>query len=91
LIVWARARLGAPSLPAKVGALKVLAVPVPGDVKATIRIRSVEGATIISDVELIDSAQVRFAVLAGSESTVSSTLTRAFTADASVVQPAPQA
>ncbi|MDX2011704.1 MAG: PfaD family polyunsaturated fatty acid/polyketide biosynthesis protein [Myxococcaceae bacterium] len=91
LIVWSRARLGAPCLPSKVGALKCLAAPTPGDVKATIRVRSAEGSTVIADVELFDAAQVRFAVLEGAEATVSSTLNRAFAADAAIVQPTPQA
>jgi PfaD family protein len=91
LIVWSRARLGAPCLPSKVAALKCFALPAPGDVKATIRVRSTEGATVIADVELTDSSQVRFAVLEGAEATVSSTLNRAFSADAAIVQPTPQA
>jgi hypothetical protein len=91
LIVWSRARLGAPCLPSKVAALKCLATPAPGDVKATIRVRSAEGATVIADIELVDAAQVRVAVLEGAEATVSSTLNRAFSADASAVQPTPQA
>jgi NAD(P)-dependent dehydrogenase (short-subunit alcohol dehydrogenase family)/acyl carrier protein len=91
LIVWSRARLGAPCLPSKVGALTWLAMPAPGDMKATIRVRAAEGATVVADVELVDSAQVRVAVLEGAEATVSSTLNRAFAADAPVVQPTPQA
>ncbi|MCA3011247.1 MAG: SDR family NAD(P)-dependent oxidoreductase, partial [Myxococcaceae bacterium] len=91
LIVWSRARLGAPCLPSKVGALELLATPAPGEVTATIRVRATEGATIVADVELLDVERARFAVIEGAEATVSSTLNRAFSPDAVAVQVTSQA
>lgn len=86
LIVWSRARNGAPCLPSKVGALVVHRPLVSGDVKALVRVRAVEGATVTADVELHDPAGLA-AQLVGAEATISATLSRAFVAEPSLVQP----
>ena len=87
LIVWARAQRGAPSLPSKLGALRVLKPFAAGDVKAIVRIRSVDGAIVTSDIDLVDASGVLAAKLEGYECTVSASLSRAFTADATTIQP----
>ncbi|MBM4782691.1 MAG: SDR family NAD(P)-dependent oxidoreductase [Archangiaceae bacterium] len=87
LIVWARAQRGAPSLPSKLGALRVFKPFAPGDVKAIVRIRSVDGAIVTSDIDLVDASGVLAAKLEGYECTVSASLSRAFTADATTIQP----
>jgi len=86
MIVWARAQLGAPSLPSKLGGVRVVRPFTPGDVKAIIRVRSVDGAIVTADVDLIDASGALAAQLEGYECTVSASLTRAFTADSQPLQ-----
>ncbi len=81
LIVWARAQLGAPSLPSRLGAIRVLRPFAAGDVKALVRVRAIDGAIVTSDIDLVDASGALAVQLEGYECTVSGSLSRAFTAD----------
>ncbi|MFO0597024.1 MAG: PfaD family polyunsaturated fatty acid/polyketide biosynthesis protein [Myxococcaceae bacterium] len=81
LIVWTRARLGAPSLPTRLESLRWFGEPGSSQLHAVIKVRSVEGATVTSDIELTDGNQQLVARLGGYQCTVSSTLVRAFDAE----------
>jgi hypothetical protein len=78
LIVWCRAQKGAPSLPAQLGALRQWAPFPAGSMRATVRVRESLGATVVSDVDLLDDAGRVVARLEGYVCTVSPTLDRAF-------------
>ncbi len=83
LIVWTRARLGAPSLPTRLETLRWFAAPTGTQLRCTVKVRSIEGATVTSDVELIEADGTLIARLGGYQCTVSSTLARAFEAELS--------
>ena len=83
LIVWTRARLGAPSLPTRLETLRWFAEPKGTQLRATVKVRSVEGATVTSDVELLEADGALVARLSGYQCTVSSSLARAFEAELS--------
>jgi NAD(P)-dependent dehydrogenase (short-subunit alcohol dehydrogenase family) len=91
LIVWARAQLGAPSLPSKLGLVRVLRPFSNGDVKAVVRVRSIEAAIVISDIDLVDASGALAVQLEGYECTVSGSLSRAFTAEPQPLQSTPPA
>ncbi|MBS1153322.1 MAG: omega-3 polyunsaturated fatty acid synthase, partial [Myxococcaceae bacterium] len=78
LILWCREQRGAPSLPSRVGAWRQFKPFPTGSVRATVRVREVEGAAITSDVDLLDEAGEVVAQLEGCVCTVSPTLDRAF-------------
>ncbi len=91
LIVWTRARLGAPSLPSRLESLRWFR-PLAGDsVRAVVKVRSVEGASVLSDIELIDAEGALVARLTGYGCTVSATLARAFESESSSIRPIPSA
>jgi hypothetical protein len=52
-----------------------------------VKVRSVEGASVVSDVELLDAAGAVVAKLQGYQCTVSSTLARAFENEPAAVRP----
>ncbi|MGV3621522.1 MAG: polyketide synthase dehydratase domain-containing protein, partial [Archangium sp.] len=91
LIVWTRARLGAPSLPTRLETLRWFAEPKSTQLRATVKVRSVEGATVTSDVELLEADGTLVARLSGYQCTVSSTLARAFEAELSSSRTTPSA
>ncbi|MDP3501667.1 MAG: PfaD family polyunsaturated fatty acid/polyketide biosynthesis protein [Myxococcales bacterium] len=81
MIVWARAQLGAPSLPSRLGSVRVLRPFSAGDVKAIVRVRAIDGAIVTSDIDLVDASGALAVQLEGYECTVSNSLSRAFTAE----------
>ncbi len=87
LIVWTRAIRGAPSLPSKLGTVRVFGTFAAGDAKAIVRIRSTEGAIVTSDVDLLDATGALVARLDGYECTVSGSLNKAFAADPQLLNP----
>ncbi|MFZ5440968.1 MAG: PfaD family polyunsaturated fatty acid/polyketide biosynthesis protein [Myxococcota bacterium] len=91
LIVWTRARLGAPSLPSRLESFRWLSRPTSPTVRAVAKIRSVDGALVTSDVDLIDVSGALVARLSGYQCTVSSTLLRAFESDPSSLRSNPSA
>ena len=91
LIVWTRARLGAPSLPTRLDTLKWFAAPTGNQLRATVKVRSIEGATVTSDIELLETDGTLVARLGGYQCTVSSTLARAFEAELSSSRTTPSA
>ena len=91
LIVWTRARLGAPSLPSRVDSLRWLRPIVGASVRAVVKVRSVEGASVVSDIELVDATGALVGKLSGYQCTVSSTLARAFESESSSIRSTPSA
>jgi hypothetical protein len=87
LIVWTRARLGAPSLPTRIEALRWYQPVTGAPLRAVVQLRSVEGASVVSDVELLDAAGALVAKLVGYQCTVSATLARAFEAEPAAARP----
>jgi NAD(P)-dependent dehydrogenase (short-subunit alcohol dehydrogenase family)/acyl carrier protein len=87
LIVWARAIRGAPSLPSRVGAVKIFGAFAPGDAKAVVRVRSIEGSIVTSDIELFDASGALAVRIDGYECTVSGSLNKAFAADPQLLHP----
>jgi hypothetical protein len=90
LIVWCRAQRGAPSLPSQLGALRQWAPFPAGQVRAVVRVRDAQGASVTSDVDLLDEAGRVVARLEGYVCTVSPSLDRAFRAPQPVLAPAIQ-
>ena len=82
LILWCREQRGAPSLPSRVGAWRQFKPMPASSVRASIRVREVEGAVVTSDVDLLDDSGEVVAQLEGCMCTVSVTLDRAFHPDA---------
>jgi NADP-dependent 3-hydroxy acid dehydrogenase YdfG len=81
LIVWCRAHLGAPSLPSRVGRLRLFALPLPASVRAVVRIRALEGMVVRSDIDLLDADGVVRARFEDFVCTASPSLQRAFAAE----------
>jgi NAD(P)-dependent dehydrogenase (short-subunit alcohol dehydrogenase family) len=84
LIVWCRAQRGAPSLPSRLGAWRQFADLGEGAVRVVVRVREVDGATVTSDVDVLDEGGHVMARLDGYVCTVSPSLDRAFGLDAAV-------
>jgi PfaD family protein len=78
IIVWAKEKIGSPSLPSKVATLRAHHQADGDDLRGIARIRSVEGATITADIDLFDSANRLVWEIRGAESTVSHGLLAAF-------------
>ena len=78
LILWCRELRGAPSLPSRLGAWRQFKPFPVGAVRATVRVREIEGAVVTSDVDLLGEAGEVVARLEGYVCTVSPTLDRAF-------------
>jgi len=78
LILWTRAMHDAPSLPSRLGALRLLREALPeGEVTLRIAIREEDESTVVSDVEILDAGGV-LAKLEGYVCTTSKTLEMAF-------------
>jgi PfaD family protein len=91
LIVWCRAELGAPSLPSRIGSLRVFGKLDGPRIRGVVRVVSVEGKAVTSDVDLVgDDGQLR-ARLEGFVCTASASLQRAFSPEPSVIAPLPTA
>ncbi len=78
LIVWCRAHAGAPSLPSRLGALRVYRPMPRGPVSAVVRVREAESASVTSDVDLLDEKGQLVARFESYVCTVSRSLDRAF-------------
>ena len=82
LILWCRETQGAPSLPSRLGALRLYRDRFPKDgVRAVVGVREVEGSTVVSHVDLIDAAGAVVARLEDYVCTVSASLDKAFAAE----------
>jgi PfaD family protein len=82
LILWCRAQKGAPSLPSRLGAWRQFGPFTGASVKAVVRVRETDAATVTSDVDLLDAEGTVLARLEGYVCTVSPSLDRAFGLDA---------
>jgi len=87
LILWCRSQRGVPSLPTRLGTWKQFAPFTQPLITAMVSIREVDGATVTSDVELIDEAGALIAKLEGYVCTMSATLDQAFQPEANATAP----
>ncbi len=55
LILWCRAHVGAPSLPSRVGGLRLFAPMTAASVRAVVKVQAVDGMTVSADVDLLES------------------------------------
>ena len=77
-VLWCRDRLGAPSLPSRLGAWRQGAQPLPPRVRAVAAVRAVEGSTAVIDCDLLDEAGRVVAQVEGYACTASPTLEEAY-------------
>jgi hypothetical protein len=87
LIVWCREHLGVPSLPSRIGALRIFAPLVGNSARAVVRIRAVDGMSVSSDVDLVDETGEVCARLEEYVCTGSASLHRAFVSDGAAMSP----
>ena len=78
LILWCRRHHAGPSLPSRVASYQQYRPHPPGGLKAVVRIRRSAKRSVLSDIELRDSAGALVARLDGFACTVSPTLDKAF-------------
>ena len=78
LILWCRAHVGAPSLPSRVGGLRLFAPMTAASVRAVVKVQAVDGMTVSADVDLLDPSGTLLARLDGYVCTASPSLQRAF-------------
>ena len=91
LIVWCIAHLGAPSLPSRVAALEVFAPIESPSVRVVVKVRSVEGLVVSSDVDVLDDAGRVLARVKGFLCTASPSLHRAFATEPTQLSTLPTA
>jgi hypothetical protein len=93
LIVWCREHLGVPSLPSRIAALRVFGNLTGPSARAVVRISTVEGMIVSSDVDLLDNTGNVCVRLEGYLCTGSASLHRAFSPEPALasVLPSPPA